>query len=612
MLNRIVRAIKCTSFAPKCYSFFLFLGSLILIAAFSGCQSIGLPADGGTSIFKADYGANTGRADTDSSLFSTLTVAENGDAIENRVYGALVSTALSELEFLLNKIENRDKYLTVAVLASTEHSTEKHKIFTYESNGVLGSQGIRLDDTAVNKLITSNIVAGLGEIKEGSYWTGEATKSLQSKFPDAKFVFISINNEISDTRAELLASALKSYLPGNSIVLALAEYAEPSESLPPAIKDFQKEYVQEILGKADFYKFGSLPLKNNITAKVLGYYLQKESAKKSHLSATDSGYQAYFSAVAKSNNGLTPAENEDSAVYLVSFGDIMLGRYVRHLMDANGMEYAFKEMDESYLKTNDLLLANLEGPVTEKSVRTTGGMNFGFFPDVVPVLKKYHFDIVSQANNHTFDKGKDAFPESFGHLKNGGITPFGNPNEITDDSVAYMHIRGQKFAFFGLEEVNTGINDDAAVAKIKEVTEKGYNVIVVPHWGVEYNHKPTKRQKELGHKFIDAGAYAVIGHHPHVVQTIENYNGHPIIYSLGNAIFDQYWSAPTQEGLSVAMKLQPNRIEIYLAPIKLPGSRFQLKNETEREEFINRFISWADYTEEEQAQIRAGKMTFDF
>lgn len=572
-----------------------------------GCANVGGLDGGKADIFNPGiFNEDAVNTPAPSAMVSRLNVARNGDAVETPVMGALASARDDELDFLLGRIDGRNKYRTVAIVAATSHRTEKHQIFTYTSAGVLKNGGIAIDDTSVNRLVNSNIVAGLGEVTEQSYWVGPRTDVIKRNFPESQFVFISVNDEISETKAEMLADALKSYLPENSLVVALADYTGVSGTLPPAIGDYFGQYTREILSNADIYRFGNLPLDTPVTARVLGYYLQDVSAKYPHLVSTENAWQAYF------EKGEADAADGESAVYLVSFGDIMLGRYVRHLMDLNGLEYAFEDMDETYLKTNDLLLANLEGPVTEKSVRTTGGMNFGFFPDVVPVLKKYHFDIISQANNHTFDKGKDAFPESFGHLRAGGIIPFGNPNEITEDSMAFVHIRGQKFAFLGLEEVNTKIDDDGAVAKIKEEAEKGYKVIVVPHWGVEYTHKPSKRQVELGHKFIDAGAYAVIAHHPHVVQTIENYNGHPIVYSLGNAIFDQYWSAPTQEGLSVAMKLQENRIEINLVPIKLPGSRFRVMDEAEREEFINRFITWADYTEEEQAQIRAGKMVFEF
>lgn len=528
----------------------------------------------------------------------------NQYSIENQVFGVIATSDESALDFILNKIEDKHLYQTVAILAETDHRTEKHQVFTYGAAGVLKDKGINVDDNTINRLVNSNIFYNLGEIKEQSYWYNHSVTKIMGAFPAARFVPVSVNSDLSENRAEIVASALKSYLPQESILFVLTDPQDESDNLPSSVKRFQQDYALQVVNSADFERFGELPFQQSISAKITGRYLQLKSAAKSEIYPLDEGFQAIY------REG-KPDYNQNE-LYLVSFGDIMIGRYVRHLMDQNGMDYPFKEMDQSFLKVNDLLLANLEGPVTENSYRTIDGMNFGFFPDVVPYLKKYHFDILSQANNHAYDRGTDSFTESFKNLKNGGLIPFGDPNNINEKSVGYVHIRGMKFAFLGLEEVNTKIDDEAAVKKIKEVTQKGYKVIVVPHWGLEYRHNPSARQVELGHKFIDAGAYAVIGHHPHVVQTIENYKGHPIVYSLGNAIFDQYWSAPTQEGLAIATKMGENKIEINLAPIKLPGSRFQLMNESERQSFIERFISWGEYSEEEQQQIKNGTMTFEF
>ncbi len=606
MLIRMVRALKCTRLRTKCYSFFTILGSLALIVLIGGCQisnsSANDPNPVKTDIFQTQNSTSYGNSHDKTALSFP---GYGQEIIENQVYGAIVVNEDSSLDFLLNKIEDKDLYQTVTIISETDYQTQKHKVFTYGAAGVLKAKGINVDDGSINRLINSNIFHNLGEIGEQSSWNNQNVSKIMEAFPAAKFVPVSINSELSESRAEIVASAIKSYLPADSILILLDESEQGRDNLPPAVKQYQTDYMQQILQSADFERFNNLPLKQNISAKIFGLYLRhKKAADPQIFALAENGYQALFRA-----GEPQPGQND---LYLVSFGDIMIGRYVRHLMDQNGMDYPFKEMDQSLLKVNDLLLANLEGPVTENSYRTIDGMNFGFFPDVVPYLKKYHFDILSQANNHAYDRGTDSFTESFQNLKKGGLIPFGDPNSINDNSTAYVHIRNMKFAFLGLEEVNTKIDDDAAVKKIKEVTEKGYKVIVVPHWGLEYRHNPSARQVELGHKFIDAGAYAVIGHHPHVVQTIENYKGHPIVYSLGNAIFDQYWSDPTQEGLAIATKMGENKIEINLAPIKLPGSKFQLMNESERQNFTERFISWGEYSEDQKQQIRNGKMTFEF
>lgn len=599
MYKDFLRASICTSSGHKCYRFFALFGSLFLVLIFAGCQNVDLQSSKSDFLHSDDilYYRAESRPITYKVPVTGLNYYYEDEGLgPDWVYGTLISADIAES--IIQKIRNREKYLTVVILAATDHQTENSKIFTYSSKGILAEKGIQMDDPSINSLTNANIVENLGVVTEGSYWNKDFMGAFAKYFPNAKFVLISINRELTTPRGEILAYGLKSHLPENSIMLAITDFEVPDETKNPLITGFQEDFTQEILLTSDFSRFDELPTNSHVTNQVLGQYLIHKGAKKSQVF----GNQAYF------QEG-TPQKETDT-VYMVAFGDIMIGRYVRSLMDANGLDYPFAKMDESYLKVNDLLLANLEGPITTKAVRTNTGMNFGFFSDTAPILKKYYFDILSQANNHAFDKTKSAYEESFKYLKQQGIIPFGNPNEITDKSAAYLHIRGQKFAFLGLEEVNTKIDDEKAVEKIKELDKKGYKVIVYPHWGIEYKHAPSTRQKDLGHKFIDAGAYAVIGHHPHVVQTIENYKGHPIVYSLGNAVFDQYWSAPTQEGLSIAVKMSDKKIEISLLPIKLPNSQMQLMTQEETTKFTNRFISWGEYSEEEKTAIKNGKLTF--
>ena len=77
-------------------------------------------------------------------------------------------------------------------------------------------------------------------------------------------------------------------------------------------------------------------------------------------------------------------------------------------------------------------------------------------------------------------------------------------------------------------------------------------VIVFPHWGVEYTTRVSAQQERLGHAAIDAGADLVIGNHPHWAGAVEIYDGKPIWYALGNLVFDQTWSEPTMEGITLS------------------------------------------------------------
>jgi poly-gamma-glutamate synthesis protein (capsule biosynthesis protein) len=102
------------------------------------------------------------------------------------------------------------------------------------------------------------------------------------------------------------------------------------------------------------------------------------------------------------------------------------------------------------------------------------------------------------------------------------------------------------------------------------------------HDGTEYVGNPTKHQTDFAHAAVDAGAAIVIGTHPHVVQTMETYQGKYIYYSLGNFIFDQMWSKDTQRGMSLLVTVDksgvtdvdymPVKIEDYCRPVLATGA----------------------------------------
>ncbi|HLG25501.1 MAG TPA: CapA family protein [Candidatus Gracilibacteria bacterium] len=535
------------------YRFFVgaaFAAGVLFVTFFlSGCQRDALQAD----LFKADTlikttGGFEAAPSGDVMFQRYIGMDEPADIVE----GMFVSGTQDELLQALSQLNGRDEYEEIKILI--DFDTDFDERFSWE-------------------------------------W--------EALFPDTLRGYYRIEEEKDK---ELMALKLESELSYRSLVVAFTEFETSS---PEPVAGFQQEFEKTVLSSFDPYRADELPLKKTGPAEVLYQYLLRRGTQKPQVIRNSPGAVVHY------RKGIRQ-DTKDDAVYMVAFGDIMLGRYVRTLMDANALDYPFEIMDNDYLRVNDLLIANLEGPVTENSVRTTTGMSFGFFPDIVPVLKKFHFDVLSQANNHTLDKGQRAWEESMTLLRNGGLTAFGHPRDITNDSVAKILIRGQKFAFVGLQDVNSTIDDEKAVELVKQLKGEGYNVIPFIHWGTEYKNNPNKRQKDLAHAFIDAGAYAVIAHHPHVPQAYETYNGRPIFYSLGNAVFDQYWSAPTQEGLSVALAMAGDHMDIYFMPIKIDRSRMRLMNDEERKEFLERFSGFGEHSEEEKEALKQGKLSLTF
>ncbi len=245
-------------------------------------------------------------------------------------------------------------------------------------------------------------------------------------------------------------------------------------------------------------------------------------------------------------------------------GDIMLTRGVKNSVDKNfNGDYSklFENLGE--LKNSDILFGNLEGAVSDVGNNVGSKYSFRMDPIVLPILKNAGFDIVSFANNHVGDWNTSAFKDTLARLNQNGILKTGaGLNKAQAEDPTIIEKNGIKFGFLGFTDVgpnwleakkeNPGIllaTDPNLEIIIQNAKTKCDVLIVSFHWGVEYKTIHNNRQEELAHTAIDNGADMIIGHHPHVIEDLGEYKGKPIVYSLGNFIFDQYFSVDTMRGM---------------------------------------------------------------
>ncbi len=365
--------------------------------------------------------------------------------------------------------------------------------------------------------------------------------------------------------------------------------------------DFQKAFARNVIENVD--KFGARNVfaaeESQQALMVLFSYLDKLGALKSEVA--EESFNAVF---------WEGANASSRRLYVMGFGDMMLGRYVRTLMDKHGKDYIFEKMPNMFTGA-DIVFGNLEGPIKGQGFNKNTGMVFGFNEDIAPFLKQKGFSLLSIANNHATDQGWDGYETTKVALDQSGLGWCGHPSEPKEDSVYYQTLEdNKKFAFVCLHDVTYKLDYDAAVKLVEKVNLEADFVLISIHWGYEYTHQPhDKKQVELARRLIDAGGDFIIGHHPHVVQTFEEYNGKLIFYSLGNFVFDQYWSKETQEELAIGIELSESEASVYLFPMKSEKSQSRLMSEEERKEWIERFIKYGNYSDDLKNQIRGGKIS---
>lgn len=268
------------------------------------------------------------------------------------------------------------------------------------------------------------------------------------------------------------------------------------------------------------------------------------------------------------------AVQDQTPVSIRFVGDIMLDRQVADRIKASGNPaYPFSELTSDFLSSPDFTVANLEGVVTEKYLSPEKTIDFKFDPSVLPMLKAQGIDAFSQANNHSLDQGSLGYADSVRRLKDAGFLVFGHQVQDNEIALATTTIRGMRFAFLGFNTTDNPLDKDAASKAIAEAKSQSDKVIVFMHWGIEYQNKPDADSIDLAHWLIDQGVDIVVGGHPHWTRGISLYNGKPIIWSLGNFIFDQEFSVEVQNGLSVDFVFNDKQLSIELDPVGIDLSR---------------------------------------
>lgn len=267
-------------------------------------------------------------------------------------------------------------------------------------------------------------------------------------------------------------------------------------------------------------------------------------------------------------------------------GDVMLGRYVEELMNSNGLNYPFEKVGERLNLYNEVVI-NLEGPVLRNELHTKTpdfSTNFSFKEDVLNVFAENNIGVVNLANNHTFDRGEERFQEMIEILNERDIEWFGHPWEYDKEYVHTILADGVDINLIGFQQA-TNYEFDVnlmmeTVEAVKNDNPLALNIVNF-HFGPEYKPYSANIQQEIARAAVDAGADMVIGHHPHVVQEMEVYKEKPIFYSLGNFVFDQYFSTETQEGLVVELVLEfkdvsGSTLELKKDPFILLGGKYEI------------------------------------
>jgi len=297
---------------------------------------------------------------------------------------------------------------------------------------------------------------------------------------------------------------------------------------------------------------------------------------------------------------------------IYAVGDIMLGEQplcykfgVKSIIKNKGVDYLFKNV-KNIFKDGDIIFGNLEAPISDYTDKK--GFEANFFraePDVVDGLKKANFNVLSVANNHIMEHGKKAFWLTVSKLRKENITPVGVANKIEVLEIDCFKIAIMAYSFiedFINNSLYNKINSEIKIINdIKSIKKSVDLVILSLHWGHEYVPLPSPEQVWIGRKLIDCGADIIIGGHPHVIQSYEIYKGKPIVYSLGNFIFDYTYIKSTRETAiaKIRVDMDEKNMDIDAIPIVCDTKEYfpKIEDEKDCDEILSLILSVRDNIE---------------
>ncbi len=458
---------------------------------------------------------------------------------------------------------------------------------------------LKINNSLLERLTKKNIFCFSNSSIEFDHGITTLLPYVKYYLPNVKILPILVPSDISEKQITSLVETINSQVSPQTIIIASVDF---SHYLPKSAAEFHDKKSMRVLLNFEKQNFKNIEtdcwqclygvrlfakLQKKEKAKIVAYKNSSNFLKNIEIDKTTS----YFSVVFE--EGKKGEFKSEKVKTLLFVGDIMLDRGVEYLMQKSSIFYPFEKINQ-FLRGIDIVIGNLEGPIVKdppdfgrKSLR------FAFSPEVTKALSLTNFNLLSLANNHTFNMKEKGLKETRELLKKVNINFVGHPIRCDKDSL----FKKEDIVFLAFNKTfpsNCKNEEIVEIVRSTRLLAPHKFLVVIFHWGIEYQPKSSTFQQKLARQVIDAGADLVIGTHPHVVQEIEEYKGRLIFYSLGNFIFDEYFLKETQQGLAVGVEIYPEKVIYRLFPIQSNFSQPFLMEQKEASKFLEKLARRSD------------------
>jgi poly-gamma-glutamate capsule biosynthesis protein CapA/YwtB (metallophosphatase superfamily) len=254
----------------------------------------------------------------------------------------------------------------------------------------------------------------------------------------------------------------------------------------------------------------------------------------------------------------------------------MLGGRTRRRIREHGRDYPFSAV-LPILQRAPIVLGNLEGPLAQKAQKQNRNFSYRVKPKAATSVLRAGINVVTLANNHLVDCGREGVLETLEALAAAGVTPLGAAaNQNAAHEPVIREAGGVRIGLLGyywnrrcaatanLPGSAMGVFEELET-DIRQLRTRVDRVVVTFHWGRPYNPEPSPRARAKARFAIDCGAHAIVGHHPHIIQAFEVYRRCPIFYSIGNFAFGSGNSRA--EGLMLGFRFEEARTLVNVYPL---------------------------------------------
>ncbi len=534
-------------------------------------------------------------------------------AFPEKIYGGIVPHHLLAKNYLAKYFEglSGQNYKKVVLIGPNHYKAGKADIIVSQGKWITPYGDLPPDSKLINSLLKDNIVAA----EEDPFITEHSISSLVSfirrDLGNVKFTPIIIKEKTNKQKVVQLAKTIfKNVDPDETPVLSSVDF---SHYLSPEAAEFHDEKSNNVVLNFDFKRIDKIEVDSPLSLLATLQYLKEIKAQKGQLVYHDNPgitNHDYDLAVTTHNFFVFTkgAPLQDTLISMLLFGDLMLDRHVKQQINRQGTEYLIKNLagpEKRFFRGLDIISANLEGAVTNNGEHYPPQKenDFAFSSNSIKVFRDYNFNFFNLANNHAFDQGTLGLQETKENLEKLGIFYSGSYlPQTNNDTYRIITIANKKIALVGLNYTFGKIKEREVLSLLKNLKKQTDLIVINIHWGKEYASRQNDFQTNLAHKLIDNGADLIIGHHPHVVQGMEIYNNKPIFYSLGNFIFDQYFSPETQQGLAVGINFS-HKISIYLFPFVSHLSQVKLMRGEEKIKFLKNILRASVLSKEQSENL---------